>query len=118
MATNNHINYIEFKATNLEAIKEFYTSVFGWQFTDYGPSYCPFDDTNSGVSGGFEFTEEPIVNGALIVLFHDHLEIIQDKIEEAGGKINIPIFSFPGGKRFQFIDPSGNELAVWTQLEE
>lgn len=118
MSTNNHINYVEFKATDLGAIKQFYTTVFGWEFTDYGPSYISFDDKKSGIAGGFEFSDEPIVNSALIVIHHDQLEIVQDKIETAGGIINIPIFSFPGGKRFQFIDPSGNELAVWTQIEE
>lgn len=114
MATNNHINYIEFKAKDLGAIKQFYTTVFGWEFTDYGPSYISFDDKKSGIAGGFELSDGPIVNSALIVIYHDQLEIVQDKIESAGGTINIPIFSFPGGKRFQFIDPSGNELAVWT----
>lgn len=117
MAINNHINYIEFKAKDLGAIKQFYSSVFGWEFTDYGPSYISFEDKNSGIAGGFEFSDEPIVNGALIVIFHDQLEVVVNRIESAGGTINIPIFSFPGGKRFHFIDPSGNELAVWKELE-
>ena len=116
MATNNHINYIEFKAKDLDAIKKFYSSVFGWKFTNYGETYISFDE--NGIAGGFEYSDEPIVNGALVVLFHDNLEKSQQKIEEAGGTINIPIFSFPGGKRFHFIDPSGNELAIWTQLAE
>lgn len=114
MTTNNHINYIEFKAKDLRVIKQFYSTVFEWKFKDYGPSYISFED--SGITGGFEYSDEPIVNGALIVLFHDNLEAIQQKIEAAGGTINVPIFSFPGGKRFQFIDPAGNELAVWTEI--
>ena len=114
MATNNHINYIEFKAKDLGAIKQFYSTVFEWKFTDYGPTYTSFED--SGIAGGFEHSDEPIVNGALIVIVHDDLEVIQKKIEVAGGTIKVPIFSFPGGKRFQFIDPAGNELAVWTEL--
>lgn len=116
MATNNHINYIEFKAKDLGAIKKFYSSIFGWKFTDYGESYISFKE--AGISGGFEYSNEPIVNGALIVILHDQLEEVQQKVETAGGTINIPIFSFPGGKRFHFIDPSGNELAVWMQLDE
>jgi predicted enzyme related to lactoylglutathione lyase len=112
---NTLINYIEFKAHNLEAIKTFYTSVFGWTFTDYGPTYTAFAD--SGIDGGFELTEEPIVKGALVVLYHKNLEEILLQVEKAGGKIVVPIFSFPGGRRFQFLDPSGNELAIWSDPE-
>ncbi len=109
------INYVELKAKNLEAVKAFYQQVFGWTFTDYGPSYTSF--SNSGVEGGFEKTDQKIVNGALIVLHHENLELIQEQVEKAGGKITVPIFSFPGGRRFQFSDPSGNELAIWTEAE-
>lgn len=109
---NNHVDYIEFKSNNLEKTKAFYTKVFGWQFTDYGPTYTSFE--GSGVAGGFEISEKPIVNGALIVLYHENLEAVTDKIKSAGGKITKDIFSFPGGKRFHFTDPSGNELAVWS----
>ena len=106
------INYIEFKASNLEVIKDFYTSCFGWKFTDYGPAYIAFSD--SGLEGGFELTQEAIVNGALVVLYHANLELIQKVIEDKGGIINKPVFSFPGGRRFHFLDPSGNELAIWS----
>ena len=109
---NNHINYIEFKAKNLESTKTFYKGVFGWVFTDYGPTYIAFSD--SGLEGGFEKTDKPIVNGVLVVLYHDNLEAIKHKIIRVGGKISKDIFSFPGGKRFHFLDPSGNELAIWS----
>ncbi|MCM4150868.1 glyoxalase family protein [Arenibacter sp. N53] len=109
---DSHINYVEFKAKDLEAIKKFYTSSFEWTFTDYGPTYIAFSE--SGLEGGFEKTENEIVNGALIVLFHTDLEVIKTKIIEAGGQISKNIFSFPGGHRFHFKDPSGNELAVWS----
>jgi len=109
---DNHINYVEFKAHNLEQIKEFYTACFGWSFTDYGPTYIAFSD--SGLSGGFETTDDKIVNGALVVLYHHDLVAIRNKIIEAGGEISIDIFSFPGGKRFHFLDPSGNDLAIWS----
>lgn len=109
---NVPINYVELKAPNLEAVKTFYEQAFGWTFTDYGPTYTAF--SNSGVEGGFEKTDQEIVNGALIVLHHENLELIQEQVEKAGGKISVPIFSFPGGRRFQFLDPAGNELAVWT----
>ena len=109
---DNHISYVEFKAKDLEKIKEFYTSSFNWTFTDYGPTYIAFSE--SGLSGGFELTENEIVNGALIVLYHKNLELIKNKIVKAGGKIIKDIFSFPGGRRFHFVDPSENELAVWS----
>ncbi|MGK0366131.1 MAG: putative enzyme related to lactoylglutathione lyase [Saprospiraceae bacterium] len=110
--TNNHINYVEFKAHDLEKIKEFYTACFGWIFTDYGPTYIAFSE--SGLEGGFEKTETKIVNGALVILYHKNLELIKNKIIELGGKITKDIFSFPGSHRFHFVDPSENELAVWS----
>ena len=111
--TNNHINYIELKATNLEATKTFYSNAFGWQFTDYGDSYIAFE--SSGLDGGFEKTNQPIVNGALVVLYHNDLESIKSKLIQLGATISVDIFSFPGGKRFQFLDPSGNDLAIWSE---
>ncbi len=112
---DNHINYIEFKTHDLDKIKRFYSAVFNWQFTDYGPNYTAFQ--NSGLEGGFEVTEESITNGALVVLYHQDLRTTLNKIEEHGGTIVQDIFEFPGGKRFHFTDPSGNELAVWSDKE-
>lgn len=109
---DNYINYVEFKANDLEKIKEFYTESFGWTFTDYGPTYIAFSE--SGLEGGFEKTENEIVNGALIVLYHKNLDSIKSKIIKSNGRISKDIFSFPGGRRFHFIDPAGNELAVWS----
>lgn len=113
MKTNKHIDYIEFKSTDLTATKDFYSKAFDWSFTDYGENYTAF--SNSGLEGGFEFTKDPIQNGVLVVLHHDDLVLIKNKILECEGKITVDIFSFPGGKRFQFLDPSGNELAVWCE---
>jgi len=109
---DNHINYVEFKAKDLEKIKAFYTQAFGWTFTDYGPTYAAFSE--SGLDGGFSKDKSKIVNGALVVLYHKNLEVIKAKIIESRGKISKDIFSFPGGRRFHFIDPAGNELAVWS----
>ena len=109
---SNHINYVEFRAHDLEKIKTFYQQAFDWTFTDYGPTYVAFDE--SGLQGGFELTEEPIVNGALVVLYHENLDTCKKNIINAQGKISVGIFSFPGGRRFHFVDPSGNELAVWS----
>jgi len=109
---DNHINYIEFKAKDLEKIKKFYTDSFNWNFMDYGPTYVAFSE--SGLKGGFEKTENEITNGALVVLYHKNLDLIRNKIIESNGKISKDIFSFPGGRRFHFTDPAGNELAVWS----
>ncbi len=109
---NNHINYVEFRARNLEAVKHFYSHAFGWKFTDYGPTYTAFAD--SGLEGGFEKSEKPVINGALVVLYHKNLADIKEKVVAAKGEISKDIFSFPGGRRFHFVDPAGNELAVWS----
>lgn len=108
-----HINYVEFKASNLEEIKAFYASAFGWKFTDYGPDYIAF--SNSGLEGGFEKSDQAIVNGALVVLYQPQLENIRETVINLGGTISKDIFSFPGGRRFHFIDPAGNELAIWSE---
>lgn len=109
---NNLINYVEFKAKDLEGIKRFYGQVFGWTFTDFGPTYTAF--ANSGLEGGFEQSEAPVNNGALVVLYHEDLAHSIKTITEAGGTITKPVFTFPGGSRFHFMDPAGNELAVWS----
>ncbi|HKL04162.1 MAG TPA: VOC family protein [Cryomorphaceae bacterium] len=110
---NNHINYIEFKAKNLKAVKAFYAKAFGWDFTDYGPTYTAF--SGSGVAGGFEKTDADIVNGALVILYHSNLDEVKKNITKSGGSISVDTFTFPGGKRFHFKDPAGNELAVWSE---
>ena len=111
-ATDNHINYVEFKAKDLQEIKAFYQKSFNWEFKDYGPDYTAF--FNSGLEGGFEKSEDDIINGALVVLYHTDLEKVKATIIECKGIISKEIFSFPGGRRFHFIDPAGNELAVWS----
>lgn len=110
--TNNHIDYIEFRAPDLEVIKTFYRLCFGWKFTDYGPGYTAFE--NSGISGGFERSDMVESRGALVILYHKDLQAIRKVILQAGGKIQKDIFAFPGGRRFHFSDPAGNELAVWS----
>lgn len=109
---DNQINYVEFKAQDLESIKTFYSAAFNWSFTDYGPSYIAFSE--SGLEGGFAQSDDKINNGALVVLFHSKLEEIKDKIMACKGIISQDIISFPGGRRFHFIDPAGNELGVWS----
>ena len=105
----------ELPAKNIEAVKTFFSEVFGWFFTDYGPEYTAF--TNAGIDGGFyksDLSANTSIGSALIVFYSRELENTQSKIEQAGGKIIKPIFSFSGGRRFHFSDPNGNEYAVWS----
>ncbi len=111
-ANNFRMDYIEFPATDIPATKRFYSDVFGWQFTDYGPDYISFFDGR--LAGGFSKETHP-AKGTLVVLYASDLEATEAKVKKAGGKIVKPTFSFPGGRRFHFTDPSGNELAVWSE---
>lgn len=115
--TNEHekINYVELPANDLEAVKSFFSAAFGWTFVDYGPDYTSF--ANQGLDGGFyraELSSRTSNGAALIVLYSSDLEATQAKVEKAGGEILKPAFRFPGGRRFHFADPSGNEFAVWS----
>jgi predicted enzyme related to lactoylglutathione lyase len=110
---NFQIDYVEFPASDIEASKRFYNAVFGWNFSDYGPNYTSFHDGR--VAGGFTMSAHPVKGGALIVLYAKDLEATQSKVIESGGKIVIETFEFPGGRRFHFTDPNGNELAVWSE---
>ena len=117
MHEHEKINYVEFPASDIEETKLFFTEVFGWSFEDFGPDYTAFSD--EGLDGGFfksELTATTEKGRALIVFYSKELEITQSKVENAGGKIKKAIFSFPGGRRFHFTDPSGNEYAVWSDL--
>lgn len=113
MERDRRIDYIELPATDLPATKRFYVDVFGWKFTDYGPDYTSFEDGR--LAGGFTKEGRVAKGGALVVMYADKLEALDAKVRQAGGTITKPIFSFPGGRRFHFTDPSGNELAVWSE---
>ena len=115
MNQHEKLNYVEFPARDLEATKTFFTKVFEWTFEDFGPDYCAF--AGQGLDGGFyrsELYSSTLSGAALLVFFSDDLEATQEKVEQAGGRIEKPIFTFPGGRRFHFSEPSGNEFAAWT----
>ena len=115
MNQHEKINYLEFPANNIEATKAFFSAVFSWTFTDYGPDYIAFD--NAGIDGGFfksDFTAATVNGSALIVFYSGDLEQTQAKVTAVGGSIIRAIFNFPGGRRFHFADPNGNEYAVWS----
>jgi predicted enzyme related to lactoylglutathione lyase len=109
----NQIDYVELPTADTERAKLFYSSVFGWTFVDYGPDYTSFSDGR--LAGGFTKEVTPPSRGLLLVIYSSDLAAVQEKIETAGGKIVKEIFSFPGGRRFHFADPDGNELAVWSE---
>ncbi len=114
MKKQNFLDYIEFPAIDIEATKAFYTSAFGWKFTDYGPDYVSFTDGN--FEGGFTTESKPQKpGGPLIILYSENLEGTVKVIEQSGGIITKHIYKFPGGRRFHFEDPNGNELAVWSE---
>lgn len=109
---NNHIQYVEFQATDFDATKKFYGEVFGWTFTDWGPEYISFE--NAGVEGGFALEKKVETGGPLVILYHEDLEQAKENVIKGDGELTKDIFSFPGGRRFEFTDPSGNKLAVWS----
>ena len=112
MNKNNQINFIEFQTTDIPKMKDFYWKAFGWEFTDFGPWYCDFK--NAGISGWFA-KMDTIETPTMAVLEHDNLEKALENVKKNGGEIVLDVFSFPGGRRFEFLDPSGNRLAIWSQ---
>ena len=115
MSEDRTIDYIELPASDLGATKTFYTDVFGWSFEDYGADYTSFSDGR--LAGGFMRSGQRSnadEGSALVVLYASDLEATRSRVESAGGRIKTDIFSFPGGRRFHFEDPNGNELAVWS----
>jgi uncharacterized protein len=108
------IDYIEIAVTDVAEAKRFYGSAFGWEFNDYGPGYAGIKGPSHEV-GGLRQEEQVRVGGPLVVLYSRTLEDTQALVQKAGGRIAKEPFDFPGGRRFHFTDPSGNELAVWSE---
>jgi uncharacterized protein len=107
------IDYVELPGGDLVATKTFYEAAFGWSFTDYGPDYTAIGD--AGLDGGFASPNTSALTMPLVILRTDDLEAAVSRVEGAGGVVTVPIFEFPGGRRFHFRDPAGNELAVWAE---
>ncbi len=116
MSENHKINYIEFPTLDIAATKAFFNKAFGWEFQDYGPDYAAF--TGQGTDGGFfksDLCARTSTGSVLVVLNSDNLEDSLSQVKQSGGKIIQDIFSFPGGRRFHFTEPGGNELAIWGE---
>jgi hypothetical protein len=111
----NQINYVEFPTASNEshaATKKFYGEVFGWSYQSWGDDYS--DTKSSGIASGINGGKEHQPRAPLVILFSSNLEAARERVIKAGGKISKDIFSFPGGRRFHYIDPSSNELGVWS----
>ncbi len=115
MSINHKINYLELPAADLDSVERFYRDAFDWKFVPYGPDYLAFND--GFIDGGFyraELSSSTENGAALVILYTEDLERSLAAVIRCGGSIVKEIFSFPGGRRFHFADPNGNELAVWS----
>lgn len=115
MNEHEKLNYVEYASPDLHATKSFFEKAFHWSFVDYGPDYTAF--SGQGLDGGFfraNLCSTTATGGALLVFYSRNLEATLARVKAAGGKIVKPVFAFPGGRRFHFIEPGGNEFAVWS----
>jgi predicted enzyme related to lactoylglutathione lyase len=113
VSAENQIDYVEIPVTDLKRAREFFSSMFGWSFQDWGDDYMSFNDGRLG--GGFRRSTEPAVStGVLLIFYSENLERDLERVKALGAQISQEIFAFPGGRRFHFIDPSGNEYAIWS----
>lgn len=117
-STHHTLDYVEIGVTDLDAAKDFYGSAFGWTFTDYGPGPDYVGIRGAGRSGrevgGLRRDEAVTPGGPLVLLYSSDLQASVDAVSAAGGTISVAPYEFPGGRRFHFRDPSGNELGVWS----
>ena len=104
------LNFVEFTSPELEKTQAFFASAFGWEFVDFGDDYK--DIQGAGIAGGIARGD---LRSPLAVLQVDDLEKMLEKVTTAGAEITLDIFPFPGGRRFQFKEPGGNEMAVWSE---
>ena len=119
MNKDGKLNYVEFPAKDLTATKAFFSAAFDWGFVDYGPDYVAFSD--QGLDGGFFRSEQcstTTMGGALLVFYSADINGTLAKVQQHGGIVIKPIFDFPGGCRFHFTEPSGNEFAVWSESKD
>lgn len=115
MQTHHSIDYVEIPSRDLNATKTFFSTVFAFSFTDFGPDYTAFD--RQGLDGGFfksDSVSSTASGSALVILFTDNIVASRDAVTSAGGTICQDIFEFPGGQRFHFLEPGGSEFAVWA----
>lgn len=113
--THHTLSYIEFGVTDLARTRTFYESAFGWEFSDYGPDYVGIRAVSGdGEVGGLTPHAQPSDSGPLVLLVSDDLDASVTAVTDAGGTIVAGPYAFPGGRRFEFTDPSGNRLGVFS----
>ncbi|MGB5344749.1 MAG: VOC family protein [Woeseia sp.] len=116
MRAENRIDYIEIPVSDPASAREFFTALFGWEFQEWGPDYLSFSDGR--LDGGLCRAATPApATGVLLIFYSEDLERDVDRITELGGKISRQTYDFPGGRRFHFTDPVGNEYAMWTAAD-
>ncbi|MGY1685474.1 VOC family protein [Geodermatophilus sp. SYSU D00867] len=111
------IDYVELAVTDLDRTRRFYADAFGWRFTDYGPGYAGIQDPDDPAEevGGLRLDDEVRAGGPLVLLYSADLDASVDAVTSAGGRVVDGPYAFPGGRRFSFTDPSGNQLGVWSE---
>ena len=113
MRQDGKIDYVEFPGDNLPALKLFYGLAFGWRFVDLSPGYTAFD--GAGAEGGCSSNPQAAPAKPRVLVYAHDIDRMLARVRAAGGVITQPIFAYPGGRRFYFRDPCGNELGVWTE---
>ena len=114
MREDGKIDYVELPGRDMAAMKKLYGDAFGWSWVDYGPTYAAWE--GAALDGGIDCDEQTrTIDAPLVVLYAHDIEAMRDRVAAAGGRITRDIFSFPGGRRFHFADPAGNELGVWSE---
>jgi len=117
MTAENRIDYVEIPVTDPGKARDFFAALMGWEFRDWGPDYISFSDGR--LDGGFRRAERPAPpDGVLLVFFSTDLERDRERVLTLGASISVDIFAFPGGRRFHFVDPVGNEYAFWSALKD
>ncbi|WP_091939309.1 VOC family protein [Trujillonella endophytica] len=112
------IDYVELTVTDLERAKRFHAEAFGWRFTDYGPGYAGIRGPAGGPEEVGGLRQDDAVRpgkSPLVLLFSADLDATVAAVERAGGRVTDGPYAFPGGRRFHFTDPSGNELGAWSE---
>jgi len=111
----DRIDYIEFPSTDRARSSAFFRAAFGWGIVSYGPDYDGLAE--AGIDGGVDQAAGR-VEATLAIVRTDDLDAAEQRVRAAGGTITRPPFDFPGGRRFHFREPGGNEMAVWVPRPE
>lgn len=110
------ISYVELPVKQIAETRDFYAKAFDWAFTDFGPDYSA--TTGGDVDVGLNGSDDQAIEQLLPIVEVQDLEAALEKVVAAGGEVTVPIFPYPGGRRFHFRDPAGNQLGVFVNEPE